>query len=906
MASDLSGLLGLQSGAGTPGVDDVLKGLTIGPFREGRCAPPPVTTGYTWCQFTVLPQAEPGTPNPFDAVLSSMVGSRARLGVRIFHQDDGTGVFFGSDDPAAIGVTRSLLSPGVVSVPLDGAPEAPGAPAGLIFRVQAETGSAVPAGRWPALLERLAPIQGLWHVDFGLMATDSVAIMATRRSVEALADLAAEELSVTRRLTELTSSTSESAPWRRVLDWTRVYQDELTAAGAYGGWAVTMWITARDRGVLERVQAVMRGGLLDVGERRHIGYDLTAVAGGPPPASFLSSDELATMLRPPSRATPGLMVRKAPPGHIRPRVVSQPLALGSYPGSSVRATVAVDDLEGHAFITGTTGSGKTTTTQRLLAECWNRYAIPFLVIDPVKDDYSAASGLFDGGLTVVTGQDLRMDIMRAWPGEEPGSHIAQVAQAFRGSFTMPSPTPYVVTRLFDAVSLQSGGPEGSDLFDVATLLDGVVDSLGYAPEATSNIRATLRTRLETLLSPARAHRFAWTDSDLVVRLLDRPAVITLADVVDDEERSFLVLMLTLAVWAAARARGGGVPVGHLLVLEEAHRVIPDVAPDDDPETGSARRASAALLTNMLAEVRSLGEQIVIVDQSPSRVSSEVLRNTNLKVAHRLVHPTDQQAIAAAMGIGGENADLLGMLERGQAVISTRAEPLPQTVTVGAAPVLGPPHLRTLTTEGTPWPCDCAVPAEHYRARAAGRDAARPMALFLLGALGGSPSPRLLLQRVRAELEDLSTRSGARMRCLAWAGLRYVGAACRQSGALPSSAASEGMLRDTYRAWSEGALPRSPSGLNPAWFRALADGRFPRGSRTPLELLGRSDWGRSLIEIADWVVSRRVEYETLAAGTAVRGVLRALVERESLRHGLDPQEASDPILHRAGLDQEEDV
>jgi len=73
---------------------------------------------------------------------------------------------------------------------------------------------------------------------------------------------------------------------------------------------------------------------------------------------------------------------------------------------------------------------------------------------------------------------------------------------------MPSPTPYVVTQLFDRVAMLPSGGSGMSLFDVRDMVPALISSLGYAPEQESNIRAALMTRLNLLLAPTRAHDIA--------------------------------------------------------------------------------------------------------------------------------------------------------------------------------------------------------------------------------------------------------------------------------------------------------------------------------------------------------------------------------------------------------------
>lgn len=913
MESTLEDLLGIHaSNGGNLSADDALAALTIGPFRGGVCAPPSVASGFTWCHLTSLaaPEENSNASGFLSGILASLIGTEAQIRVRIFHHDGGIGLFVGSDDPDTLSFIRASIPTASEITVVDETPmPVPRAAAeklfvaGMAYRLQAEVAQSPDAVSHAILLDHLCAVSGTWGVELELDSVSATEILVARRMVESLADVASQQLSVTQQRTMNTTSTTTSAPWQRVLDWLRVQHQHLSEAGAVGGWKASLWLMSTDPRTLTRLAAAMRGAMLDHSSHRRIAYDVACRAGGADPASFLTSHEIGNMLRAPRRSVPGLLTRKSPPLHVRPSVAGGILDLGAYPNSAVRATVTLADMEGHAFVTGTTGSGKTTTMHRLLAQCWNRHGIPFLVIDPVKDDYSQVSSLFTGGLRVITGRELRLNIMSANAGEDPLMHATRVAQAFRGSFIMPSPTPYVVTQLFDTVALQPGGPEGSDLFDVAGLIDQVVDGLGYAPEATSNIRASLKTRFATLLSPLRAHRFASPDSSMITGLFTQPTVITLADLADDEERSFTVLLLALAVASHARQRSNPRHVEHLLVLEEAHRVIPEVAENDDPESGSAKRTSAQLLSSMLAEVREYGEQIIVVDQSPGKVSSNVLRNTNLKIAHRIVHPDDQNAIAGALGIREDDSDVLGVLERGQAIISTRSEPLPQLINIEPATDRTTVAAPTRSLEPVAWPCQCTDEQAHVRARLAATKASQAMALFVIAVRHGATDPHALHQRITHELDELAETKQAPANCLAWAGLRHITVLLRRSGSLTNASEQEHLLTQlttTWLNWEQGepfTTPRTEATrMSPTEARTLANCLYPTHQHTPLAILGSPEWNTRLPELRTWILTQHTQLDTLVAADAAEAVMEALLKREALRYGISGNDTA-KILRR---------
>lgn len=899
---------------------DVLTDLGVGPHRSGRCAPPDLSGGMRWLQVTALPPRTDTTVDPFDRLLAAL-GVRGPLHVLLTHDDAaGLTMHLGAVDGRTLDVVRLALAPACDVRPSPD-PVIPrgGVAVGVAFRLLPDLRQAgSPSPRAP-LLDTLTLQPGTWWVMFALQPVGHADVINAETDVLELSHLAGENLSSTRQRSGNETVTSTSARWSRVQDWLAVLQGYLAQGSAFGMWYVTCWVLAHDDHQVGSVLPCLHGAVAEDQGRRFRALDLD-VAPGPellPPVSVLTVADVAGLLAAPGAAVPGMAVRKPPPGHRRPQGSDDPLRLGRYWCTDAPASIGLADLEGHAFVTGTTGSGKTTTLHRLLAELWNEHRIPFLVIDPVKDEYSTAAPLFHGGLTVVTGSQLAMNLMQPWPGEDPVEHVTRISQAFRGAFTMPPPTPYVVTQLFDTVALQPGGPTGTQLYDLRDRLDDLVAGLGYAPEAHSNILAALSTRLAVLLSPNRAHRFAWPDSSMVDRLLDRPSVVTLADLVDDEERSFVVLLLALATQAAARRRRRPRPVEHVLVLEEAHRVIPEVPPaQEDGASGSARRISAELLSSLLAEVRSFGEQVVVVDQSPAKVSADVLRNTNVKIAHRVVHPEDQKSLAGALLLPEEDADLLGTLSRGQAIVSTRRESLPQTVQIDRAEPARPPGtVRSAAPGPADWPCCHGAPTQHFRAWVSAPRAEPAMALLVVATRIGDGDGRTLRRQCYEVLSRTAGTANLRAECLAWSALRRLLTRERGEAVFLNAKDVQAVLTATFDLWSAGV---------PVTARAAADFDVPMpvartcphcgetcgirmpawallrdSPRTGLTSLSGPAWRQDLPDLADHLKHQIARLTGPLGPDAARTVVRCQVFQAVARSRL-PQDVTTSLLIRAGI------
>lgn len=894
-----------------------LVALGYGRFVDGTCAPDRGLTSRRWLRLTALPSPDPARPAPLRRMLTAVASADTTIEVVVRHESaDGLQCFLGFADTAQLARGRSLLVPHS-DVATTATPSLPGRESlGLVYRLQ---GGEQPNDPGPAALtaiEALSGIDGAWALHLVIRGTAPQSIDRFTDALLEIGEDVAQRVSTARVQSANVTTTSVSPAWTRVQEWLDTLYAQSLRGRAIGLWQVTSWVSSSDPAVLRQVIASLRAAITGEGGRSFSASALTCAAGSAPPTSLLTSADVGDLLAAPEAGVAGLAVRPAPPAARRPAVGPDRLTLGTFWCSDQPAAISVDDLEGHAFVTGTTGAGKTTTLHRLLAEVWNVHRIPFLVIDPVKEEYSEASLAFDGGVRVVTGGQLRLNVLEAWPGRDPAAHATQIAQAFRGAFTMPSPAPYVVTHLFDRIVTQPGGPTGTDLHDLRDALDPLVDRLGYAPEAQANIRAALSTRLDVLLSPARAHRFAWPDSSMIAGLFDRPTVVTLGDLADDEERSFLVLLLAIATWSRARANPAPRPIDHLLILEEAHRVIPEVPPDrGDGEQGSASQVSAQLLTSMLAEVRSFGQQVIVVDQSPARVSSDVLRNTNLKLIHRTVHPQDQTEVGAAIGLQPEEVGLLGALKRGQVIVSTRSEPAPQTVQVAPAAPRFAHHATAPVLAPAAWPCcRASTPAEgqaHFQAWGASVGAAAAMALFLVGLRMGAGDGQQLRQAVYDDLLTARRDPKVSTDCLAWCGLRRILVQERAAGLLGSRKAFESLLGRSYDAWAgRGPVAADRAATTGIQTAARCPGCGERCTvRVPAEILATTaprtgpaalrspSWREQIVDVAHWGTRERQRLAPLLGDGPAWHVVRCQIGQAGAA-GRVPVEAMTTLLTRS--------
>jgi hypothetical protein len=166
--------------------------------------------------------------------------------------------------------------------------------------------------------------------------------------------------------------------------------------------------------------------------------------------------------------------------------------------------------------------------------------------------------------------------------------------------------------------------------------------------------------------------------DLFGKLLLSPTIVELDGIPDDEQKALMMAFLTAFLFErrqaedllsreleeekgfngdAGRAVNDGtesqrIPaLRHVLILEEAHRILPNSVRSFRPDAGGgggAQAKSVSLFVDMLAEIRAFGQGLIIVEQIPTKIVPEAVKNTNLKIMLRLTAADDREFLGAAM------------------------------------------------------------------------------------------------------------------------------------------------------------------------------------------------------------------------------------------------------------------
>lgn len=350
-----------------------------------------------------------------------------------------------------------------------------------------------------------------------------------------------------------------------------------------------------------------------------------------------------------------------------------------------------NDLTRHVLIVGNTGSGKTKTTQHLLKQL----SVPFLVLETAKKEYRklADSPDFNKSVNVYTPASegvvpIRLNPFELLPGVRVESHIGALQTCFEASMPLSGPLFAILEESLVSVYVQLGWrmdearPSAnlrSKPFPTMTLfaltLRVVAEGRGYEGDLKSNITAAISGRISPLTLGSGTSRGKMLDcyvsSPPIEQLFTESTVLELNDL-RAEEKALVTMFIMVFLREHREVEQQTCPhlkgIKHITVIEEAHNVLASQSPKSGEESPNTRNAAVERFSNMLTEMRSLGEGIVIADQSPHKILPDAIRNTNLQIVHQLRAKDDREAVAASMVMSSEQEEFLAKLRTGNAAI----------------------------------------------------------------------------------------------------------------------------------------------------------------------------------------------------------------------------------------------
>lgn len=398
---------------------------------------------------------------------------------------------------------------------------------------------------------------------------------------------------------------------------------------------------------------------------------------------IITSEEASEFFRLPigsDRVSAGLKVNesgKTSKTYTSNIINSGDITVGKLRSSQNEDTIgfSLKDLAKHMLIVGTPGSGKTTFSVSLLDRLWKDHRIPFLVIEPAKNEYRALVQSIPDLQVFTPGKNFISPFVFN-PFVPPKNvkletYKSTLKTAFAAAVSMSTPLDkifeesinncYSDFRWLDTYTSADKG-KNFNISDFVKCFQNTFDEIGYTGDAKNIGRAGV-VRLNSLVN-----LFDNYFSIPVEDLLQKPTLIELAAIENADQKALIIALLLLSILAYVNSNyvgEGGLK--NVILLEEAH-VLLDA--DSNAGQGDANPSAIAqgLVKRMLAEIRSYGVGIVIADQSPRKVSTDVVALTDMKMVFRLVESTDKQIIGDSTNMTETQIQRMAKLKPGEAFL----------------------------------------------------------------------------------------------------------------------------------------------------------------------------------------------------------------------------------------------
>lgn len=411
------------------------------------------------------------------------------------------------------------------------------------------------------------------------------------------------------------------------------------------------------------------------------------------PSSYINGKELPLLMNLPRKSVNGIMVTEM--AEFGRNVLASTeesdrnIRMGSiyYMGCNEKSPVNlnIDSLTSHAFITGSTGSGKSNTVYKLI-DSVSEFDIPFLVIEPAKGEYRNQFRKKDGINLFTTNpridQMLKLNPFSFDSNIHILEHLDRLIEIFNACWEMYAAMPAILKEameeayvskgwdLLNSVYMGAGEPVFPTFLDVLQELPKIINSSQYSSDTKGDYTGALVTRVNSMTNGIYGQIFCDDFEVEEKTLFDECTIVDLSRVGSSETKSLImgILILKLTEYRIAHAKRGNSELKHLTILEEAHNILKNSHNISSTAGNSVMAKSVEMIVNSIAEMRTYGEGFVIVDQSPTSVDIAAIKNTNTKIIMRLPEKEDCELAGHSVSLSKEQTEELAKLDTGVAVV----------------------------------------------------------------------------------------------------------------------------------------------------------------------------------------------------------------------------------------------
>jgi len=415
-----------------------------------------------------------------------------------------------------------------------------------------------------------------------------------------------------------------------------------------------------------------------------------------PYAFELLPDEAAHIFRLPSTDTLPIMREHKTITQIK-QTDKDGIALGKIVGAN---NVLLDpfvqnpkNIVYQSLITGTTGSGKTSTFCAQVIEL-EKMGIKSLIIDPkgvvfpLLNDFLPDIRVFNFGKESVA--PGRCNILECPEWMDVQTQLNLVENILLSVWQIFPPINMILHRalseLYDSdgwsVKNNTHG-ENRTLEDLRKIIHKIQSSMGYSRETHLDISSAMEMRLNYFMQGQISSQINCQRSIPIKDILGKTTIINLQHA-NNYAQKVVTLTFLGRLFEYFKKKPTTDDLKHYLVVDEAEHYfgIDQLLLYDDYEKAAAGKAATKKLIEMIAQSRAYGLGIALATQSPTKLPREIMINCNTKIIHKIIDGEDIAFLQKSMRLTEGQANMLPALGVGEALVTNPDNPHPFMIKVG--------------------------------------------------------------------------------------------------------------------------------------------------------------------------------------------------------------------------------
>lgn len=342
------------------------------------------------------------------------------------------------------------------------------------------------------------------------------------------------------------------------------------------------------------------------------------------------------------------------------------ICLGKQADTDIRLGMRLEDLRRHGFIVGKSGCGKTTFAMGLLYQL-NQLGIPFLVVEPAKREYRSLLSvikdlrIYTPGLSGVS--PIQLNPFLPPQGVTLEEYLPALSTIFDAAISMDHPLDVILPQVIRICYNQHGWRTSSTRDSKGARPFGMSEFIkcyqSYIREQYANDVKT-RENLESggvvrLMQLISEHPVLFDTNNALDfdEILQYPTIIELDAIRNEQHRS--LIMMTIMVQAQLCIQKRTVMdsgLRNVIMIDEAHLLLGNPAAKRESVLDSAP-SCIRYLQDMVKILRSYGTGIFFGDQSPAKLTGDIMEHVNLKIMFQQDSPQNRAMLGTLTRMDNE-------------------------------------------------------------------------------------------------------------------------------------------------------------------------------------------------------------------------------------------------------------